>query len=450
MSTIPTILDNHFEGNSNITVGNTTDGNDLATIIQAAKVDIDAIETNIDTVEAGIAAIDRKEPVKLATAAALGACTAAGTGVGKTLTQNAAAIENIDGVAVVVGDRILVKNQVAGKDNGLYTVTVVGTGAVQQVLTRATDADSDTEVTAGMSVFVSEGTVNADRIFYLTTNDTITLDTTALTFSQEDPAEHASQHERAGEDEIDGDHLDIDFTPSNYTPSTTPAEAANVDDLAAHLAGIDDEMVSMGQNLGVASSATIIQAGQPVAAETLTVGADVYEADGAGANINFVIAGTAEGTMDNLLAAAVANGTENLFWEKLNATTLQFSAADGPQGSISGLNPSIALTETMTNYTFNCGNVNLNTLGGDVAGQQEYAVSSIAITAALITAGYARFSYPFVVREFIHTVMTSGGVSRLTQNDTFAIDGNDVVVTLNGGGAPDIQATDVVRITAYA
>ena len=52
-------------------------------------------------------------------------------------------------------------------------------------------------------------------------------------------AAHASRHERAGADELDGDHLDIDFTPANYTPSTTPAEAADVDDLAAHLQGID-------------------------------------------------------------------------------------------------------------------------------------------------------------------------------------------------------------------
>lgn len=45
--------------------------------------------------------------------------------------------------------------------------------------------------------------------------------------------------ERAGADELDGDHLDIDMTPTAYVPDTTPAEAANVDDLAAHLYGID-------------------------------------------------------------------------------------------------------------------------------------------------------------------------------------------------------------------
>ena len=44
--------------------------------------------------------------------------------------------------------------------------------------------------------------------------------------------------------DLDGDHLDIDFTPSNYTPDATPAEAADVDDLAAHLKGVDDALGS--------------------------------------------------------------------------------------------------------------------------------------------------------------------------------------------------------------
>jgi len=55
---------------------------------------------------------------------------------------------------------------------------------------------------------------------------------------------HATDHERGGSDEIDGDHLDIDFTPTNYTPATTPAEAANVDDLAAHLYGLDQVLAN--------------------------------------------------------------------------------------------------------------------------------------------------------------------------------------------------------------
>ncbi len=52
-------------------------------------------------------------------------------------------------------------------------------------------------------------------------------------------AAHASTHVRAGSDEINGDHLDIDWDPTNYTPTTSPSEATHVDHLTAHLAGID-------------------------------------------------------------------------------------------------------------------------------------------------------------------------------------------------------------------
>jgi hypothetical protein len=54
-------------------------------------------------------------------------------------------------------------------------------------------------------------------------------------------AAHAASHIRAGTDEIDGDKLDIDWNPSNYTP-TTVAEADNADHLAAHLKGIDNAL----------------------------------------------------------------------------------------------------------------------------------------------------------------------------------------------------------------
>jgi len=53
------------------------------------------------------------------------------------------------------------------------------------------------------------------------------------------PTAHASTHITSGSDEIDGDQLDIDFTPSNYTPITAPAEVTDLDHLSAHLAGID-------------------------------------------------------------------------------------------------------------------------------------------------------------------------------------------------------------------
>jgi hypothetical protein len=55
-------------------------------------------------------------------------------------------------------------------------------------------------------------------------------------------AAHASTHITSGSDEVDGDKLDIDWNPSNYTPATTPSEADNVDNLTAHLYGVDQAL----------------------------------------------------------------------------------------------------------------------------------------------------------------------------------------------------------------
>lgn len=86
------------------------------------------------------------------------------------------AAQTIDGVAVVANDRVLVKNQTTGSENGIW---VVGSGN----WTRATDADTSAEVTSSLAVFVEEGT-QADTGWVLTNNGTITVGTTALNFTQ--------------------------------------------------------------------------------------------------------------------------------------------------------------------------------------------------------------------------------------------------------------------------
>lgn len=84
---------------------------------------------------------------------------------------------SMDGVTLATGDRVLLKNQTTGAENGIYTV--VASGAAP----RAADADTSAEVNAGMTVTVEEGTVNGDKRFVLTTNNPITLGTTALVFT---------------------------------------------------------------------------------------------------------------------------------------------------------------------------------------------------------------------------------------------------------------------------
>jgi hypothetical protein len=85
--------------------------------------------------------------------------------------------QTIDGVELVAGDRVLVKNQTTASANGIY---VVAAGA----WSRAADADASAKVSSGMFVFVEEGTANADAGFVLTTDGAITLGTTALAFAQ--------------------------------------------------------------------------------------------------------------------------------------------------------------------------------------------------------------------------------------------------------------------------
>ena len=135
-------------------------------------------------VDAFVEGLDVKDSVFVATAAALPACTAGGSKVGKTLTADAVGILTVDDQATVLNNRILVKNQSTAADNGIYKVTTEGTAGVAFVLTRAIDADHEDRTNSGMFCFVEEGTANADNGFTLTTNVPITVDTTSLTFTQ--------------------------------------------------------------------------------------------------------------------------------------------------------------------------------------------------------------------------------------------------------------------------
>lgn len=125
--------------------------------------------------------------VVCATTAALPTVVASGTGVGKILTASANTALVIDGHTVVNGERVLVKNQVAGQDNGIYTQTQIGNGSSTPfILTRATDSDTAVELLRGLPVHVSSGTVNANKTFVHTTSAAITIETTPLVFTDKD------------------------------------------------------------------------------------------------------------------------------------------------------------------------------------------------------------------------------------------------------------------------
>lgn len=101
----------------------------------------------------------------------------AATTANGTLATAFANGQAVDGVTLVTGDRILIKNQSTGAENGIYVVQASGAPV------RATDADSAAEALQA-AVWVEEGTTNADTGWVCTTNAPITLGSTSLTFAQ--------------------------------------------------------------------------------------------------------------------------------------------------------------------------------------------------------------------------------------------------------------------------
>lgn len=120
-------------------------------------------------VDAMVAGQRVKDSVRVAT-------TAAGT-----LATSFANAQVVDGITLATGDRILIKNQSSGSENGVYIVASSGAP------TRATDFDGNSstgEVIGGATFWINEGTTNADTAWTLTNDGTITVGSTALTFTQ--------------------------------------------------------------------------------------------------------------------------------------------------------------------------------------------------------------------------------------------------------------------------
>lgn len=106
------------------------------------------------------------------------------SGVGATLTSNNNVALSIDGHNMAVGESVLVKNQASALQNGIYQVTAVGSSESPFILTRRTDSDSGTELSAGSFVFIEQGTTNGSTGWVLSTSGAIVIGTTALVFTQ--------------------------------------------------------------------------------------------------------------------------------------------------------------------------------------------------------------------------------------------------------------------------
>ena len=146
-------------GSQTVTMGS----NRITNVADPSQAQDAATKSYVDAVKTGL---DVKDSVRVAT-------TAAGT-----LATSFANGSTVDGVTLVTGDRILLKNQATASDNGIYTVAASGAP------TRATDYDADAEVSGGSFCFVEEGTTNADSGWVVSTNGDITVGSTSIDYAQ--------------------------------------------------------------------------------------------------------------------------------------------------------------------------------------------------------------------------------------------------------------------------
>ena len=234
------------------------------------------------------------------------------------ITLSGGAPATVDGVSLAVQDRILVTGQSTGSENGLYRVTTVGTGS-NGTWVRAADADADGDITAGLTVMVTEGTTYADTSWKLTTDDPITVGTTALTFEQ------ASAY-GFGTVTVDGTSLVADTVGDTLTVSAGTNISISGD------AGTDTMTIALDAN----PSVTTVTASGNVTAANVNV-SDVLRIDQTASGLRM----TNVGAFDN-------DGSDNF---RIFATNDLIIAANGESGTaitIDATNQDVAVTNDLT------------------------------------------------------------------------------------------------------
>lgn len=155
---------------------------DTGGVLFVATPTLDGHAANKSYVDSAINNRDDKKSCRAATDSALPAYTFLSDVL--TATSNGA-LPSQDGVTLVTGDRLLVKDESGANEkyNGLFDVTDPGDASNPWVLTRASDADASAEVTNGLTTFIEEGTSNGGTGYTLITVNPITINTTALEFT---------------------------------------------------------------------------------------------------------------------------------------------------------------------------------------------------------------------------------------------------------------------------
>lgn len=177
------------------------------------------------------------------------------SGVGATLTNaGSLAAFSVDGVSPSLNDRILVKNQSSQLENGIYTLTTVGSGAVAWVLTRATDYDTIAEINPGDIVPVEFGTINTTTL-WLQTPTVATIGTDSILFQQFFGGGIHTIHTGSGD--VVAASGAITITGGSNISTTGSASTVNV-----NISGTTDHAIQLGNSTGNLTSLGVATNGQ--------------------------------------------------------------------------------------------------------------------------------------------------------------------------------------------
>lgn len=371
-----------------------------------------ATKNYVDAVKTGLTV---KDAVRVATTANLAVTYSNGTsGVGATLTNaGTQAALTIDSIVLVVGDRVLVKDQTAALQNGIYTVTNVGSASANWILTRAPDFDQSPngEISGGDFVFVQEGTVGSDNGYVVTTNGAITVGTTSIDWVQFSGA--GSVIAGAGLTKT-GNTIDVVGTANRITV------AADAIDIASTYVGQTSittlGTIATGTWQGTIVSPTYGGTGVNNGTKTITLGGNLTTA-GAFTTTLTATANTSI-TLPTTGTLATLAGTEALTNKTVNGLTITSTTGTLTIASGGTLATSGAFSTTLTSTAAT--NVTLPTTGtlATLAGTE--ALSNKTITASSFAGSVAAT-----------TLSASGAVTLTSVTDATAL--GTAAVVLSGG-----------------